>query len=288
MAAAHFKNYLSLVKFSHTVFALPFAIIGFFLGIQRQGTEISWLLFTLILLCMLFARSAAMGFNRWADRNIDEKNPRTSNREIPKGIISPTAAMVFVIICCLAFIVCTWFINVLCFALSPVALVIVLGYSYTKRFTSLSHFVLGLGLSLAPIGAYLAVTGHFDTLPILYSGLVLFWVGGFDIIYALQDKDFDQKEGLRSIPAKIGVKKSLIVSGLVHVFTLVLLILAAIIGENSYIFFVGCGIFTVLLTYQHLIVKPSDLSRINQAFALVNGFAGVLLALFFLLDFFIK
>jgi 4-hydroxybenzoate polyprenyltransferase len=229
MGLTRFRNYLSFVKFSHTIFALPFAVIGFFLGTQQPQFDFSWVLLLLVLLCMLFARSAAMGFNRWADREIDRKNPRTGQREIPRGAISPRAALIFVIACSIAFVACTWFINFLCFCLSPVALFVILGYSYTKRFTSLSHFVLGLGLSLAPIGAYLAVTGRFDILPLLYSGLVFFWVAGFDIIYSLQDKDFDKKEGLRSIPARLGVKKSLIVSALSHLLCVALLLLACLL-----------------------------------------------------------
>jgi 4-hydroxybenzoate polyprenyltransferase len=284
MGLRQFKNYLSFVKFSHTIFALPFAVIGFFLATQQPGYDFSWYLLLLVLLCMLFARSAAMGFNRWADRKIDKKNPRTEQREIPRGAISPGAALTFVILSSVAFILCTWFINFLCFCLSPLALLVILGYSYTKRFTSLSHFVLGLGLSLAPIGAYLAVTGRFDVLPLLYSGLVFFWVAGFDIIYALQDKDFDKQEGLRSIPARLSVKNSLITSAISHLFSVALLITAVILGESSWIYLIGCSLFIMLLLYQHLIVKPSDLSRINQAFALVNGFAGVLLALFFVME----
>ena len=194
------KNYFSLIKFSHTIFALPFALLGFFLAYLRFGSVFDAKLLGLVLLCMIFARSAAMGFNRYLDREIDKDNPRTIGREIPAGIISAKAALGFVIIVSLLFILTTWFINPLVFALSPVALLITLGYSYTKRFTFLCHFVLGLGLALAPIGAYLAAGGGFDLVPVLYSFAVLFWVSGFDIIYALQDEDFDKAHGLNSIP----------------------------------------------------------------------------------------
>ena len=169
-------NYLSLIKFSHTVFALPFALIGFFLATSYTSENISWKLLVLVILCMVFARTAAMAFNRYADKEIDKQNPRTAIREIPKGIISENAALFFVIANCILFITTTYFINEICFYLSPVALAVVLGYSYTKRFTSLCHLVLGLGLSLAPIGAYLAVAGEFHIIPIYFSWAVLFWV----------------------------------------------------------------------------------------------------------------
>jgi 4-hydroxybenzoate polyprenyltransferase len=278
------RNYLSLVKFSHTVFALPFAAIGYILAINDLGSGFDLRLFIHVLLCMLFARSAAMGFNRYADRKIDQKNPRTQKREIPAGIISPKAALIFVIISSLLFILTTWFINMICFILSPVALMIILGYSFTKRFTSLSHFVLGLGLSLSPIGAYLAVTGKFAIVPLMYSGLVFFWVAGFDIIYALQDESFDRNEKLKSIPSRLGVKKALVVSIVSHIICLGFLISSGIIGRGNLFFWVGTIIFTVLLIYQHYIVKPKDLHRVNQAFAVTNGFAGVLFAICFILD----
>src|SRR6185436_757722 len=181
------SDYFSLIKFHHTIFALPFAFIGFLLGAKEKNFQFEWKLPLLVLLCMVFARSAAMAFNRWADRDIDAKNIRTSNREIPAGKISSRSALAFVIINCTLFIICTFFINRICFFLSPIALLVVLGYSYTKRFTPLCHLILGLGLSLAPIGAYLAVTGVFSLLPILFSLTVIFWVSGFDIIYSLQD-----------------------------------------------------------------------------------------------------
>src|SRR5450631_3579627 len=230
-----FRNYLSLIKFSHTLFALPFALIGFFLGVYKSiGNPGQWNLnqtigwgwnktnfvlvskFILVLLSMIFARSAAMAFNRYLDRNFDAKNPRTAIREIPSGIISKESALRFVIINCILFMTVTFFINRICFILSPVALFVILFYSYTKRFTPLCHIVLGIGLSLAPIGAYLAVTGIFAVLPILFSFAVVFWVSGFDIIYALQDIDFDQSHKLYSIPSTVGKAKALRVSELLH------------------------------------------------------------------------
>ena len=194
------KNYLSLIKFSHTIFALPFAIIGFVLGMADQEGVFNIQKFLLMLACMVFARSAAMAFNRYIDRAFDEKNPRTKSREIPAGIISPNKALFYVIINSLLFVLAAYFINPICFYLSPVALLVVLGYSYTKRFTALCHFVLGLGLALAPIGAYLSVTGTFNMLPIWYSLAVITWVSGFDIIYAMQDVEIDKELQLNSIP----------------------------------------------------------------------------------------
>src|SRR5664279_2354461 len=216
------KNYLSLVTFAHTVFAMPFALIGFFLGLRAVNFETYkpwWELLILVLLCMIFARSAAMAFNRWLDAEFDAANPRTMVREIPSGVISKKNAMTFVVISCIAFLITTYFINALCLVLAPVALFVILFYSYTKRFTSLCHLVLGLGLSLSPIGAYIAVTGKFAFVPVLFSLSVLFWVSGFDIIYALQDEEFDKVNHLRSIPSILGLQRALRVSEFLHVLS---------------------------------------------------------------------
>ncbi|MBL0342885.1 MAG: UbiA family prenyltransferase [Bacteroidetes bacterium] len=273
-------NYLSLIKFSHTIFALPFALIGFLTGAKAVDFEFNPSLVLGVLLCMIFARSAAMAFNRWADREIDARNSRTSIREIPAGLISPRSAFTFTLLNCIAFIVTTWFINEICFYLSPVALVVVLGYSYTKRFTPLSHLVLGVGLSLAPIGAYLAVTGEFAMLPILFSVSVISWVSGFDIIYALQDENFDKQNKLFSIPSVFGTKISLRISEVLHVIASFVLLAASFYGSYGWIYLTGWGIFTGLLIYQHSLVKPGDLSRINVAFFTTNGIASFVLAVF--------
>ena len=172
-------KFLSLVKFSHTIFAMPFALIGFFLAIRMNHIEFNWVILLLIILCMVFARNAAMAFNRYADKEIDNLNPRTAIREIPSGLIKPRSALLFTILNALLFIATTWFINPLTFKLSPVALLVILGYSLTKKFTSLCHFILGLGLSLAPIGAYISVTGKFNIIPIMFSCVVFFWVSGW-------------------------------------------------------------------------------------------------------------
>ena len=282
------KNYLSLIKFSHTIFALPFAIIGFVLGMADQEGVFNIQNFLLMLACMVFARSAAMAFNRYIDRAFDEKNPRTKSREIPAGIISPNKALFYVIINSLLFISATYFINTICFYLSPIALLVVLGYSYTKRFTAMCHFVLGLGLALAPIGAYLSVTATFSMLPIWYSLAVITWVSGFDIIYAMQDVEIDSELQLNSIPNALGKVHALQLSSLLHVLSFLFVLIPIFFFPFGIYYWIGLGIFAAMLIYQHSIVKPSDLSKVNIAFMTTNGIASVAFALFFLLDYFIK
>jgi 4-hydroxybenzoate polyprenyltransferase len=286
-AGARIGNYLSLVKFSHSIFALPFALLGFSLATIHNSNSVSWKLLGLVLLCMLFARNAAMSFNRWADRNIDALNPRTSRREIPAHLIGELSALVFSMVNALLFIAVTYFINPLCFYLSPLALVIILGYSLTKRFTALSHFVLGLGLALAPTGAYLAVTGTFNWIPVIISLSVLFWVSGFDIIYALQDDDFDRENHLRSIPVLLGRRYALNLSLVLHIITALLLISAGMIGDFKTIYWIGLGIFSVLLFYQHTIVKYNDLRKVNMAFFTLNGIASIIFSIFAITDLFL-
>ncbi len=278
------QHYFSLVKFSHTVFAMPFALAGYFIGATQPGYGFSLKTFLLVLACMVFARSAAMGFNRWADVRFDSLNPRTAVREIPAGKITPRQAMIFVIVSSLFFIVSAGLLNRLTLFLSPVALLVILGYSYTKRFTPLCHLVLGLGLSLAPIGAYIAVTGSFALLPLIYSVIVLTWVSGFDIIYSLQDDEFDRETGLYSIPAVMSRGKALGVSAALHLITVVMVAVAGISGSAGYIYWTGAAVFIVMLVYQHLIVRPDDLSRVNMAFGTTNGIAGVIFGLAVVLD----
>lgn len=282
------KKYFSFIKFSHTVFALPFAVIGYFLAISQSEYFFSWKTFLLVVACMICARSAAMGFNRYADRMIDAKNPRTATREIPAGKITSTAAFVFVIFFSILFVVCTWFINPLCFNLSPVALLVVLGYSYTKRFTALAHLFLGLGLSLAPIGAYLAVTGTFSLLPAMFSLVVMSWVSGFDIIYALQDEEFDRKEKLFSIPVWLGKKNALVFSRSLHIISASLLIGSGYFGNFGISYWIGAIVFIILLGYQQKLVKPEDLSQVNIAFATTNGIASIVFSVFVLTDLYLK
>lgn len=283
----NFKNYLSLIKFSHTIFALPFAIIGFFLAAHKF--EFNPTTLAQIILCMIFARSSAMAFNRYIDRDIDFKNPRTATvREIPSGKISPKNALIFVIINVVLFVLTTYFINTLCFALSPVALLIILGYSYTKRFTSLCHLVLGLGLALAPIGAYLAVANEFNWVPIIIGVSVMFWVAGFDIIYALQDDDFDRENNLNSIPVSLGRKNALLLSRVLHLFTSINLFIVGFFGSFNIYYWIGYVIFSVLLIYQHRIVKHNNLSKVGIAFFTTNGIASILFGIFVVVDILLK
>jgi 4-hydroxybenzoate polyprenyltransferase len=277
-------DYLSLVKFSHTVFAMPFAMIGFALAVSGRENQFSTRLLILIILCMIFARNAAMGFNRLADRKFDSFNPRTDKREIPSGKISVRSAALFVIANSILFIVSTGFINRLTLFLSPVALLIILGYSLTKRITYLCHFILGLSLSLAPVGAYISVTGKFDIIPVIYSFIVLTWVSGFDIIYALQDDKFDSKYNLHSLPSSSGRKKALAVSVAAHFITFILIVAAGLAGKGNILYWTGAILFAGLLFWQHLLVKADDLSRVTLAFQTTNGIASILYALFVILD----
>jgi 4-hydroxybenzoate polyprenyltransferase len=280
------KHYLSLVKFSHTIFALPFALIGFMLSIH-EGYSFSIKLFLLVLTCMATARNSAMAFNRYIDRRFDALNPRTAIREIPAGIINPGNALFFIILNSALFVTATYFINTICFFLSPVALFVILFYSYTKRFTPLCHLVLGVGLGLAPIGAYLAVTGHFAWLPLLFSFTVFCWVSGFDIIYALQDETFDRAHNLNSIPVLLGTKGALRFSEVLHLFSIAFVVTAGIYGHFNFLYWVGVAFFIGLIIYQHSIVKPNDLSRVNLAFGTTNGVASVVFATFTIISLFI-
>ena len=266
---------------------MPFALIGFFLA--TKSNEFEWITFVYVVFCMIFARSAAMAFNRYIDRDIDAANSRTAQvREIPNGSIKANSALIFVIINSLLFISTTYLINPLCFALSPITLLVILGYSYTKRFTALCHLVLGLGLALAPIGAYLAVSGKFDIVPLLFSAAVLFWVSGFDIIYSLQDQEFDKEQKLHSIPVLIGTKNALNLSNLLHFLTFSALSIAGSLGDFSLYYWIGFWIFTSLLVYQHILVKHNDLSKINLAFFTTNGIASVIFGVFVIADLLIK
>ncbi len=284
------KHYFSLIKFSHTIFAMPFALIGFFLGYRKLPVHVAtsshWVFYQFLLVvgCMVSARSAAMAFNRYLDKEFDARNPRTAIREIPAGLIKANHALVFTIFSSLIFVLCSWAINALCFYLSFVALFVILFYSYTKRFTALCHVVLGLGLSLAPIGAYLAMTGMFSLVPLLFSLLVLCWVSGFDIMYALQDESFDKANQLHSIPVAFGKAKALRVSEWLHGLAAVAVIIAGMYGSFGLCYWMGAVLFIAMLVYQHSIVSPTDLSRINVAFMTANGIASVVFSIFVLAD----
>lgn len=287
------KKYLSLIAFSHTIFALPFALSGFVLGVQDSASS-SWpLKLIAVLACMVFARSAAMAFNRWLDRDIDAVNPRTVAREIPAGKVSSNAALTLVILMSLLFVLASLSINFLCFILSPVALLVILGYSYTKRFTPFCHVVLGAGLGLAPVGAYLAMTGTFAWVPVQMGLAVMFWVAGFDIIYALQDEEFDRIHGLHSVPVYLGRKKSMRLSQGLHLASaLLLLSVTVILHQNDtapgWFSWLGLAVFLLLLVYQHTLISETDLSRVDRAFFTTNGIASVIFGAAFIADMLLK
>lgn len=281
------KNYLSLVKFSHTIFALPFAFVGFFYALYITNNPLDLYLLLKMLLCMIFGRNAAMSFNRYLDRNIDKLNHRTQDREIPLGKISGRGALFFSVLNVLAFIITTYFINSLVFLLSFVAIFVILFYSYTKRFTFLCHLVLGLGLSLAPIGAFLTVLPEFQIEPIFLSIGVLFWTAGFDVIYAFQDYDFDTKNKLYSIPSILGKKKGAYLAVIFHVISILSIFSFGLFAGLNYLFFVGSLFFLIFLIYQHLVFQKEGVKRINLIFFTLNGIASVVFAIFSLLSFLI-
>ena len=281
------RKYLSLIKFSHTIFAMPFALIGFFLA--TESYEFEWITLLYVVLCMVFARSSAMAFNRYIDKDIDTANERTAKiREIPNGTITANNALLFVVVNSLLFIGITYLINPLCLTLSPVALLVILGYSYTKRFTALCHLILGLGLSLAPIGAYLAVSGEFSIIPILFSFVVLFWVSGFDIIYSLQDEEFDKAQKLHSIPVLLGKKNALIVLRTLHLISTITLYHIGYTASFGKFYWIGFSIFSALLIYQHTLVKHNNLSKINLVFFTTNGIASVIFGTLVIADILLK
>jgi 4-hydroxybenzoate polyprenyltransferase len=269
-------KYASLVKFSHTIFAMPFALVGYVYALRSTGTPFEWLLLVEVVLCRVFARNAAMGFNRWADRRIDAENPRTAGREIPSGVISPRAALWFVVVNAVLFIAVAAFINRLALVLSPVALLVLLGYSYTKRFTAWSHIVLGMALAIAPVGAYIAVTGRIAIAPIILATLVLTWVAGFDILYARQDAEFDRAHGLHSVPARFAGWRALVISILLHLVTVYAVAMFGLFTSRATLYWVGAGIFVALLVLQH--------AQRRWAFDWVNGAASVVFAIFAILD----
>ncbi len=278
-------SYLSLVKFSHIVFSLPFAIVGFFMGIEIASIPDIFSI-SAIFFCLIFARNAAMAFNRWIDRKYDSLNLRTKKREIPSGIISHRSVLIFIVVNTLLFILSSYFINITCFFLSPVALLVIFGYSYTKRISWTCHFILGLALAIAPVGAYVAVTGFIDINIIMLATTVMFWVAGFDIIYSIQDIYFDNEARLHSIPARFGVKKALFISRLSHVLTSVLLLLWWIIFCNMiFIVLVGTILFQLILLLLHLKIK--DVQNVNKLFFTYNGFAAIVFSFFYLMKLFL-
>lgn len=282
------SKYLRLVRFAHTVFAMPFAVMSFVcalrsidFGAAENSCPFWWaVLLVQVVLCMVFARNVAMGFNRWADRDIDAANPRTASREIPAGKVSPRAALWFVGINAALFVLTAASINSLTAWLSPVALAVIMSYSYCKRFTSLAHLVLGLSLGIAPVGAYIAVTGRFALAPCVLALLVMTWCGGFDIIYALQDREFDRANGLHSIPARFSVATALGISIALHAVSVAALVWFVSLLPSSVWITVGTSLFTVILVAEHLLVTPTRQTDIGMAFGTLNGLASLMLAAF--------
>jgi len=270
---ARAATYARMIKLSHSVFALPFALASAALAAAEGGVRPRTLF--LVVLAMVGARSAAMGFNRLADHRIDALNPRTAGRELPKGLLSRAQVWLFVLLSSAALVGAAALLNPLCLALSPVALAIVFGYSYTKRFTSLSHLVLGLGLAVAPVGAWLAVRGAFAAAPLALGAAVLAWVAGFDVIYACQDLDFDRAQGLFSLPARLGIARALLLARALHVLAVGFLLLLWWLVPLHPVYMAGVAGVAVLLGYEHALVRPDDLSRVNAAFFTVNGWIGV-------------
>jgi 4-hydroxybenzoate polyprenyltransferase len=283
------RHYLELIRFSHTIFALPFALLAAVMAWFRTSeslppTTFRWLDLLGILLCMVFARSAAMAFNRLIDRDYDAANPRTQSRHIPAGILSVRAVTIMVVLCSLGFIAATllFWPNWLPLVLAVPVLLFLLGYSYAKRFTALAHYWLGAALMLAPICAWIGLRGlqlleqPLDILPaIILGGVVFFWVGGFDILYACQDWDYDRRAGLRSIPARFGVAGALRIAKFSHLLMLILLaMLPFSYPQLGWLFWTGYTFVAVLIVYQHQLVRPDDLSRVNQAFFTVNAILG--------------
>ncbi len=282
------KQYASLVKLSHTIFAMPFALIAYTYALQSSDTPFSVILLLQVLLCMVFARNTAMGFNRWADRKIDAQNPRTANREIPAGVIKAKSAIIFTALNAIAFIICAGTINHLTLILSPIALFIICGYSYTKRFTSMAHIVLGVALAIAPIGAYIAVTGEVNSInfiaPVLLAGLVISWTAGIDILYSLQDTDFDKSNNLHSIPSKLGVKGAIVTSILIHCITVFAVWILLPYIDGGILYKIGATLFTLLLIFQHIYFTPSRIERIGATFGLMNGVASICYSIFAIAD----
>ena len=274
------KRYISLVKFAHTIFAMPFALMAFTYALWSTEAEFSWWLLVQVILCMVFARNVAMGFNRWADRDIDKENPRTADREIPAGVISPRNAMIFIVVNAVLFVATACTINLLTAILSPVALAVVMFYSYCKRFTALAHIVLGLSLAIAPAGAYIAVTGTLTWPICMLSLLVLTWCGGFDIIYALQDAEFDRKRGLHSIPSTFSISTSLYISIALHCVSVVSLVAFALLLPQSWVLWLGVALFSAILVAEHILVTPKKQRSIGIAFGTLNGLASLTLAAF--------
>lgn len=268
---------LEMIKFEHTVFAIPFAFLGAFLAARAFP---GWRVTGLIVLAMVGARSAAMGFNRLVDAQYDTRNPRTSMRALPRGLLTRKFVLTFVLVAIVIFLVAAWLLNPLALALSVPALAIILGYSYTKRFTALSHLFLGLSLAIAPVGGWVAVRGHLSLEPFYLAAAVLFWVAGFDVIYACQDVEFDRSASLYSIPRLVGIRSALRLSAVFHFVMVLILVWTFWLFKLSLLSWLGLALVTAALIYEHALVPGEDLSRVNAAFFAVNGIISVLLFVF--------
>jgi len=268
-------RYLSLIKFEHTIFALPFALLSLLVA---SGGRPAWGVLLWVLVAMVGARSAAMAFNRLLDRDIDSANPRTADRHLPQGTISVVGVTVFVVLSSALLVFAAWMLNPPCFNLSPVALLVVLGYSAMKRFSPLAHLVLGLGLGIAPVGAWLAVTGQFAAFPLWLSAAVMFWVAGFDTIYGIQDAEFDRQAGLHSLASRFGVQRALLLSRVFHMLSIGFMAGAFrrtdLLGPVS---LVGVAIMAGLLAWEQTIVAGGDMRRIDKAFFVINSWVGMVL-----------
>lgn len=281
--------FLEMIKFEHTLLALPFALISMLLAARHAGFPrnlpafgtIAW-----ILAAMVGARSAAMAFNRLVDASYDARNPRTAARALPAGLLTSTQVWGFTLAAVLLFLTAAYMLNPLCFALAPLALVLILGYSYTKRFTALSHLALGLGIGAAPVGAWIAVTGTLQGVPVLLGCAVMLWIAGFDIIYALQDESFDRSAGLHSLPQRLGASRALMVSRLLHLGMVALLVWLGAAAGLGVVYFLGVAGVAMLIAYEHSLVSPGDLSRVNMAFFTLNGWISIGLFCFVAADLF--
>lgn len=285
-----FLTYLEMVKVEHSVFALPFAMIGMMYADvkgkpfgEAEGFP-GWRVFLLILVAMMSARASAMAFNRIADRVIDAQNPRTRNRALPTGRIPLSHALVFCLLSAVLFLVSAFFLNPLAFALSPIVLIVLFGYSYTKRFTVWSHLFVGVSLGIAPVGAWIAVTGEFSWVPVFWFLAVTFWTAGFDILYSLQDEEFDRQNRLFSLPASYGARVAIFISRTFHGLTVLFLLFAGIVVQAGVFYYLGVVFCAFLLAYEQSLVKPGDLSHINTAFFTLNGYISLGMMVFAVAD----
>jgi len=281
MLQKRLRVYLEFVKFEHTVFALPFAYMGAILAREGIPPFSKWFWITL---AMIGARTAGMSLNRIIDREIDARNPRTKNRALQRGEIRLSQAETLTGFSIILLVLAAWRLNPLCLLLSPLALLLLSVYSYMKRLSWLTHFVLGSVLACAPIGGWIAVTGHLDTLPLLLGGVVLFWVAGFDVIYTCQDVAFDQEAGIHSLPARLGIGRSLFLSTGFHMVSLLFLLAIGLLRSLGPFFWIGWGLVSLILLIEHRLISPQDLSRVNQAFFVMNGWVGVILFVAILID----